>query len=145
MEKKGRENVKDYPRQEQDAHPKGGEQSKLLEEKRAAVRKAFSELKPEEREMLAMRYAGNMSYKEMAHALDMSVTGVCEKLSRLRYKGEAKTHFRRVVMNCEEIRTKFSYFNDGELAGEEIKAAKDHLRGCSVCQAEERFWQEAGY
>lgn len=52
-------------------------------EKREFLTKILSELKGNEREMLVMKYIGDMSYKEIASALGMSVSGVGEKLSRI--------------------------------------------------------------
>ena len=46
--------------------------------------KAFQELRPDEREIIALRYQQDLSYSQIAEALSMTITGVGEKLSRLR-------------------------------------------------------------
>lgn len=53
------------------------------EERIAFVNRILGELKPADREIIIMRYLGDMSYKEIASALKMSVSAVGEKLSRL--------------------------------------------------------------
>lgn len=53
------------------------------EERIDFVNRILRELKPSDRDIIIMRYLGDMSYKEIAAATRMSVSAVGEKLSRL--------------------------------------------------------------
>jgi len=54
------------------------------EERLAAMHKIIDGLRPDYREIVVLRYAQDMSYKDIADALDMKVSAVGEKLSRVR-------------------------------------------------------------
>jgi RNA polymerase sigma-70 factor (ECF subfamily) len=53
-------------------------------EEEDAVLRALSELREDYREIVILKHLGNYSYREIAEMLGMSVTGVGEKLSRVR-------------------------------------------------------------
>ena len=54
------------------------------EERLAAMHRIIYALRPDYREIVVLRYAQDMSYKDIADALDMKVSAVGEKLSRVR-------------------------------------------------------------
>ena len=54
------------------------------EERLAVMHKIINSLRPDYREIVVLRYAQDMSYKDIADALDMKVSAVGEKLSRVR-------------------------------------------------------------
>ncbi len=78
--------------------PSGGEVSAAIEwrEEDRRILAALSELREDYREIIVMKYMGGMSYKEIAERLDMTVSAVGEKLSRVRGILRAKLEKKRV-------------------------------------------------
>jgi RNA polymerase sigma factor (sigma-70 family) len=106
----------------------------------ARSREALQALKPAELRSLTLLAAG-CSYAEIGEITGFSQTKVNRCLA------EGRERFRRLLTRsedgtrCAELRPLLSAYCDGEVAGGEQAAVREHLRACAGCRATMRAYR----
>lgn len=114
-------------------------------ERREAIarsREALQALKPQELRALTLLAEG-YSYVEIGEITGYSRTKINRCLA------EGRERFRKLFAHseeggrCAELQPLLSAFCDGEAAGEEVTALREHLRACPSCRATLRAYRAA--
>jgi RNA polymerase sigma factor (sigma-70 family) len=119
-----------------DADP---ERSSLFAEQTETVRDALAALSEDHRAVLMLREMQELSYQEIADALDMprNTVGVLLMRSRLRFKGAFRMSHVDVdalAAECQAMLPKLSAYLDGELSSVEKESVESHLEECPLCR-----------
>jgi RNA polymerase sigma factor (sigma-70 family) len=119
-----------------DADP---ERSSLFAEQTETVRDALAALSEDHRAVLVLREMQELSYQEIADALDMprNTVGVLLMRSRLRFKGAFRMSHVDVdalAAECQAMLPKLSAYLDGELSPVEKERVESHLEECPLCR-----------
>src|SRR3954464_6829456 len=96
------------------------------------LRRALSELPPNQRAALVMRELEGSSYAEIAGVLGVSVSALEALLFRARrsFREQLEEH-----ISCQEAALSINRQLDGRLSMGERRALRAHLRGCSECHS----------
>jgi RNA polymerase sigma-70 factor, ECF subfamily len=123
------------------------EDSLILGETRAQVRRALSQLGATHRVPLMMRQYGGMAYEDIALALDVAPATARSRVHRaLRKLGPLLATITQEVaipMDCTEARSRLPGY---VLAGSDLPSDRElgaHLTGCTACTEEHGVLQEA--
>jgi RNA polymerase sigma factor (sigma-70 family) len=119
-----------------DADP---ERSSLFAEQTETVRDALAALSEDHRAVLMLREMQELSYQEIADALDMprNTVGVLLMRSRLKFKGAFRMSHVDVdalAAECQAMLPKLSAYLDGELSPVEQGRVEAHLEECPLCR-----------
>ncbi len=94
------------------------------------LRRAFSELPPNQREALVMRELEGRSYAEIAAVLEISTSALETLIFRARRTLREQLEER---LSCDEAAFAISKEADGRLTSEERTSLRAHLRACPEC------------
>jgi RNA polymerase sigma-70 factor (ECF subfamily) len=119
-----------------DADP---ERSSLFVEQTETVRDALAALTEDHRAVLMLREMQELSYQEIADALDMprNTVGVLLMRARLKFKGAFRmshVDVDKLAAECQAMLPKLSAYLDGELAPAEKELVEKHLEECPLCR-----------
>lgn len=122
----------------------GRDSRELAMEDALGIREAFAALRSEDRDVLFLRDVEEFSASEAAEILSISVDALKSRLHRARLRlaaalGDAAPTVRsecRSVggMSCTEVVDALPALLEGEAPPAVAAAARDHLRGCAVCE-----------
>ena len=118
------------------------ERSLLLRDSQEQVRSANSRLLPRQREVLALRELGDLSYEEIGAVLGISANAAAQLLFRARSNLREELHEGAVHSvaatseDCERAQLLLGMRQDGELVEEEDREwLERHLDECDYCRA----------
>lgn len=119
-----------------DAHP---ERATLFAEQQDVVRRALSSLPEDYRAVLLLREVQEMSYAEIAEALDMprNTAGVMIMRARLKFKEAfrmAHVDAETLCAECQAMLPKLSAYIDDELKPADRAKVETHLADCPLCR-----------
>jgi RNA polymerase sigma-70 factor (ECF subfamily) len=108
-----------------------GEQQRL-------IRRTLERLPPAYRQALVLREIHELSYEELARALECSYDSARQLVHRARLRFR-DVHGLRLTLadgaeRCQELGDLVSAFHDGELSGEAEAAARKHIASCPQCR-----------
>ena len=108
-----------------------GEQQRL-------IRRTLEQLPPAYRQALVLREIHELSYEELARALECSYDSARQLVHRARLRFR-DVHGLRLTLaggveRCQELGDLLSAFHDGELTGEAEAAARRHINSCPQCR-----------
>lgn len=115
------------------------ERTTLFAEQQSTVRDAMAALSEDHRAILMLREVQELSYQEIADALDMTRTnvGVTIMRARLKFKGAFRMSHVDVdslCAECQDMLPKLSAYIDDELKPEERAKVEAHLDDCPLCR-----------
>jgi len=127
------------------------ERSLLLRDSQEQVRAANLRLPPRQREVLALRELGDLSYAEIGAILGIGANAAAQLLFRARSKLREELHQGAVQSvaatseDCERAQLLIGMRQDGELVDEEDgEWLERHLDECEFCQASRDMLVEVG-
>ncbi|MDH4140054.1 MAG: sigma-70 family RNA polymerase sigma factor [Coriobacteriia bacterium] len=111
----------------------------LLREQQTQVREAAGSLSDEYRSVLELREVQDLSYQEIADAMEMprNTVGVYLSRARLKFKGAfrmAAVDADRLSAECQQMLPLLSAYIDNELNADERDDVDRHLDGCPLCR-----------
>ncbi len=112
-------------------------QARLAEQQRL-IRRTLDRLPPAYRQALVLREVHDLSYDELARALECSYDSARQLVHRARLRFR-DMHGLRLTMaggaeRCQELGDLVSAFHDGELSGEAEAAVRKHIATCPQCR-----------
>lgn len=124
----------------------------LLASQREEIREANARLPERQREALALRELEELSYDEIAAAMEMNRNSVAQLISRARInlrdelRGGALTSVAASSADCERALPLIAMRDDGQLDPDSADAdwLDRHLSGCGTCPVAAEAMQEAG-
>ncbi len=107
-------------------------------EQQQSIRRTLDRLPPAYRQALVLREIHDLSYDELACALECSYDSARQLVHRARLRFR-DLHGLRLTMaggaqRCRELGDLLSAFHDGELSGEAEAAARKHIASCPACR-----------
>ncbi len=125
------------------------ERSLLISDQRRQVRFANDKLAPRQRQALALRELGELSYREIAKELDLSENAVAQLISRARLRLRAEIRgmaapVKQKSTNCLKAVLLISKHLDGELEEIERTWLDSHIASCERCRESLDDVEEAG-
>ncbi len=98
------------------------------------LKKIIGKLPEAQREVIIMHYILELSFREVAEHLNLSVNTVA---ARARYGlQKIRTYLGEAVMKCVNVQDRFLLYINDELGMTDHKAITEHLKLCSTCTDE---------
>lgn len=118
------------------------------EEQKEQVWRSLEGLPTHYRQALVLREFNDLSYREVAQALEVSYDNARQIVHRARTKFQELHGLRMVVaqasQRCRELGDMLSAFHDGELDDDQAERVRQHLETCQQCQQEQEEIKAAG-
>ncbi len=107
-------------------------------EQQRMIRRSLDRLPPAYRQALVLREIHELSYDEMARALDCSYDSARQLVHRARLRFREAHGLRLLIAGaserCTQLGDLLSAYQDGELTGEAESEVRDHLAECPHCR-----------
>ena len=123
----------------------------LLSDQRHEVRRANAALPERQREVLALRELGELSYDEIAEVMEMNRNSVAQLIFRARIalrdalRAQAAASIPPADVDCERAMPLIAMHEDGELRdAADARWLDQHLGGCLACRVRREAAAEAG-
>ncbi|MBM3121373.1 MAG: sigma-70 family RNA polymerase sigma factor [Chloroflexi bacterium] len=117
-------------------------------EQQRMIRRSLDRLPPAYRQALVLREIHELSYDELARALECSYDSARQLVHRARLRFREAHGLRLLIAGaaerCTQLGAMLSAFHDGELSAEAETEVREHLAGCPHCREQQEDLRAVG-